>query len=146
MSALPALQEEADYSFGFLDAADLKMLSSMEPDAFPNERLAELLGQIVRQQRGMRVWDFVSQRFAHGTRYGSDRGAQLSRLMRALYAIAAPAAPLMLGAKLCWRTWQHPELRRTLQRALPLLAVFLLVWGAGETRGALAALRAGSRP
>ncbi len=47
-NALPALRDEADISFGFLDAADLKMLASMEPDAFPNERLAELLERLRR--------------------------------------------------------------------------------------------------
>ena len=44
--ALPPLEDEADFSFGFLDAADLKALAANDPTAFPEERLGELLGRL----------------------------------------------------------------------------------------------------
>ena len=100
---------------------------------------------VVKQRAELEACEFASQRLAHGARFGFDRSVRLSRSLRVVYAVAAPAAPLILGFKVCLRTWRRPELRRYLPRALPLLTVFLLAWGLGETRGALSALRPGSR-
>lgn len=101
--------------------------------------------QLVEQQPRLNAAEFARQRFAHGTRFGFDRVSHRSGVSRLLYAIVAPAAPLTLGFKVCSRTWRRPGLRRQLYRALPALALFLLAWGAGETRGAFTALRVGRR-
>ena len=100
---------------------------------------------VVTQRAELQAREFARQRLAHGTRFGFDRAVRLSGSMRLAYAVAAPAAPLILGFKVILRAWRRPELRRHLPRALPLLAVFVLAWGLGEARGALSALRAGSR-
>ena len=46
VEALPPLEGETDYSFGFLDAADLRALAANDPAAFPEDRLAELLERL----------------------------------------------------------------------------------------------------
>lgn len=78
---------------------------------------------------------FLRQRVRHGQAFGRMR--DLPGIQRGLYALAGPAIPLLLLARIVRRVARRGRHRRALLRALPALTLFLAGWTAGEVTGYL---------
>lgn len=81
--------------------------------------------------------EFGAQRRAHGFEFGLRRAAALSRPSRLLYAIALPAVPIVLYAKVVVRAARAGWWLRAPAATWARLAQFVLQWSLGEARGVL---------
>lgn len=79
--------------------------------------------------------EYLTQRYLYARSYAGARvtGAPLSR--RLMYGVAAFALPPLLLVRTVTRIAKKRAHARTLVTALPLIAVFVTSWGAGEVVG-----------
>lgn len=89
----------------------------------------------VRHLKRYTVWEYVSQRYLYARSYAGARVAGAGRPKRLAYGAAAAALPPVLF----WRTVSRVVARRRhraeLARGLPLIALFVCAWAAGEVVG-----------
>jgi hypothetical protein len=93
----------------------------------------------VRQVVSSPFWVFSRQRFQHGRRYGATRARRIGHPERALRILTAPLIPAVYLAKIFARVVRDGRYAGVFLRSLPLLAVYVVFWAAGETCGYLAA-------
>ena len=84
---------------------------------------------------------FIAQRLAHGREYGLARAARRPVLQRAILAILAPGAFLVLLGRILRIAQRKPQLRSQLMAGGFWLAVFAFAWVAGEASGYCMSLR-----
>ena len=84
------------------------------------------------------VSEYVSQRFLYARSYAGARVAGASRAKRLAYGAAAMALPGLLFVRTVSRVMKKGRHRAELVRSLPLLAVFVVSWAAGEVVGYVA--------
>lgn len=82
------------------------------------------------------VWEYLSQRYLYSRSYAGGRTQGASGLKRLTWGLAALALPPVLFYRTVRRVWQKRIHRAELIRSLPLLAVFVSGWAAGEVVGA----------
>ncbi len=92
---------------------------------------------VVVHRHSLTVAQFSRQRFLHGWAFGSARFASGSIGRRALRALAAPAAAVVLTARVVRRVMAKRRHRLRLVASLPFLVWFVLCWIVGETVGSL---------
>lgn len=81
------------------------------------------------------IWEYFSQRYLYSRSYAGARvaGAPLPR--RLAFGLAAMALPPVLFYRTVSRIWKKGSHRPQLMRSLPLLALFVTGWAAGEVVG-----------
>lgn len=84
------------------------------------------------------VGEYVSQRFLYARSYAGARVAGASPTKRLAYGAAAFALPALLYYRTVTRILRKGRHRGELVRSLPLLAVFVTSWAAGEVVGYVA--------
>jgi hypothetical protein len=82
------------------------------------------------------VWEYLSQRYLYARSYAGARvlGAGLPK--RLAYGAAAAALPPVLYYRTVSRVLAKRRHRAELARGLPLIALFVCAWAAGEVAGA----------
>ena len=82
------------------------------------------------------VGEYTSQRFLYSRAYAAMRSSDAGLLKRFLYGAMAFALPPVLFARIVSRVWTGGLYRSHLLPSLPLLALFVCAWAAGEVVGA----------
>ncbi len=82
--------------------------------------------------------EYVSQRFLYTRSYAGGRTESWPWLRRMVYGTAALGLPALLLWRVVSTVWRKGVNRVEIIRALPLLLVFVVSWGVGETVGAWA--------
>lgn len=82
------------------------------------------------------VGEYLSQRYLYARSYAGARAAGASPLKRVAYGAAALALPPVLYYRIVSRVLGKRRHRAELVRSLPLLALFVCGWAAGEVAGA----------
>lgn len=91
---------------------------------------------VVRHTKHYSVREYTVQRYLYARSYAAARVGTRSLIYRLAYGAAALALPPVLLARIVRQTWARPAYRGVLGRTLPLLAIFVCVWAAGEAAGA----------
>ncbi len=82
------------------------------------------------------IWEYFSQRYLYSRSYAGARVADAPLSRRLAYGLAACALPPVLFYRTVSRIWKKGTHRAELVRSLPLLALFVTGWAAGEAVGA----------
>ena len=82
-----------------------------------------------------RIRDYVSQRYLYARAYAGMQRARMPFLRRALFTAGSFALPPLLLARVIGRVRASNRHQAELIRSLPLLAVFVCAWAAGEAVG-----------
>lgn len=82
------------------------------------------------------IWEYFSQRYLYSRSYAGARVADAAAPRRFAYGLAACALPPVLFYRTVSRIWKKGVHRAELVRSLPLLALFVTGWAAGEAVGA----------
>lgn len=82
--------------------------------------------------------EYVSQRFLYSRSYAGGRAETWPWWRRTIYGVAALGLPVLLLWRVVSTVWRKGVNRVEIIRALPLLLVFVVSWGVGETVGAWA--------
>ncbi len=82
------------------------------------------------------VWEYLSQRYLYSRSYAGARTRGAPLLKRMAWGAAAFALPPVLFYRTVRRVWEKGIHREELIRSLPLLAIFVGGWAAGEVVGA----------
>jgi len=90
---------------------------------------------VVGHKKHYTVGEYVSQRYLYARSYAGVRFPNASPGARLAYGAAALALPPMLFWRTVSRVMSKRRHRAELMRSLPLLAVFVLAWAAGEVVG-----------
>lgn len=90
---------------------------------------------VVRQERKVRFFPAIRERYSFGLLYGSTRVASIDPKKRILYFVAAPVTPFLL----IFQMWKNVALRRTsipiFIRAFPVIFSFTIAISFGEFLG-----------
>jgi len=89
---------------------------------------------VVDHRKHYTVVEYLSQRYLYARSFAGARLAGASRARRALYGLAALGLPAVLLGRVGRRMAEAGRWRE-LPAALPLLALFVAAWGAGEAVG-----------
>ncbi|MDQ6888392.1 MAG: glycosyltransferase [Gemmatimonadota bacterium] len=81
------------------------------------------------------IRQYLSQRYLFARSYAGARAVGASLPRRLAYGVAALALPPLLGFRIVSRVVAKKRHRRELLRSIPLLAVFVTAWAAGEAVG-----------
>jgi hypothetical protein len=92
----------------------------------------------VAHKKHYTVGGYLAQRFLYARSYAGVRLNGVSWPRRVGYAVAASALPPVLFSRIVRRVAVRDRYRAELVRALPLIALFVVGWAAGEIVGALA--------
>jgi hypothetical protein len=90
---------------------------------------------VVGHKKHYTVGEYVSQRYLYARSYAGVRFPNASPGARLAYGAAALALPPMLFWRTVSRVMSKRRHRAELMRSLPLLAVFVVAWAAGEVVG-----------
>ncbi len=90
---------------------------------------------IVGHKKHYTVGEYLSQRYLYARSYAGARVAGAPRARRLMFALAACALPPVLFARTISRVLSKGRHRAELVRSLPLLALFVCAWAAGEVVG-----------
>jgi hypothetical protein len=92
---------------------------------------------VVGHQKHYTVREYASQRYLYSRSYAGVRFESRPLMIRLAAGAAALALPPVLLARIVRRVWTKGQFRSALA-AMPLLAVFVCAWSAGEAVGAWA--------
>jgi hypothetical protein len=81
------------------------------------------------------VGEYFSQRYLYARSYAGARVAGASALRRLFFGAAAAALPPVLFHRTVSRILRKRRHRAELVRGLPLIAIFVCAWAAGEVVG-----------
>ncbi|MEO8199510.1 MAG: glycosyltransferase [Gemmatimonadota bacterium] len=81
------------------------------------------------------IWEYLSQRYLYSRSYAGARVAGAPAPRRLAFGLAAMALPPVLFYRTVSRIWKKGSHRAELMRSLPLLALFVTGWAAGEVVG-----------
>ena len=90
---------------------------------------------VVGHKMHYRVRDYVGQRYLYSRAYAGMRRDVLPWSRRAMFALGAFALPPLLFARIVGRVRASGRHQAELLRSLPLLALFVCSWAAGEAVG-----------
>jgi hypothetical protein len=80
-------------------------------------------------------WRFAQQYYANARDFAAARAASFSTIQRLRHIVLAPLLPGLLLVRRIGAVWPKREHRSRLVRAIPLIAIFVLCWSAGELAG-----------
>lgn len=89
----------------------------------------------VRHKMPFRVREYLTQRYLYARAYAGSRSATMSAVRRTAYAAGALALPPVLLVRIIGRVVGRRRHYAELLRSLPLLALFVCAWAAGEVVG-----------
>ncbi len=92
----------------------------------------------VAHKKHYTVGEYVSQRYLYARSFAAARFAQTGALERAIGGAAAMALPPVLLCRIVAHVMSKGRHRWELVKSLPLVAVFVCAWAAGEAVGAWA--------
>jgi hypothetical protein len=87
------------------------------------------------QQRSLKLWPALAERYAFGRLYGGLRAANLTAGKRLVLIAASPLLPALFLFRVCSTVIRKRRHIGACLAALPYLALFSLVWGWGEFVG-----------
>jgi hypothetical protein len=90
----------------------------------------------VAHKKHYTVGEYLSQRYLYARSYAGGRAAGAGRVRRILLGAGAAALPPVLLWRIVTRVLAKRRHRRELAVALPLVALFVTAWAAGEVVGA----------
>jgi hypothetical protein len=90
---------------------------------------------VVRHRMPYSVGEYLDQRFLFSRAWAGMRAVKASLSARVMRGAAAALLPPMLFWRVVRTVWRKKVYRHELLRALPLIALFTLAWGAGEMVG-----------
>lgn len=90
---------------------------------------------VVAHKKHYTVGEYFTQRFLYARGYAGMRVAAAGRGRRILFGTAAVALPAVLLGRTAMRLLRKGVARDLVWRCLPLLALFVTSWGAGEVIG-----------
>ena len=93
-------------------------------------------GVIVSHRKHYTVREYLSQRFLYSRSYAGARWHGVTPARRALLGAASLALPAVLLSRIVTRVASKRRHVAPLLRGLPLIALFVLAWAAGEVAGA----------
>jgi hypothetical protein len=91
---------------------------------------------VVTHKKHYSLGEYVSQRYLYARAFAADRVSTAGVARRLFIGAAAFLLPPILLARIVSRIWKSRTHRADLVPALPLLAVFVCAWAAGEVVGA----------
>jgi hypothetical protein len=91
---------------------------------------------VVGHKKHYSVGEYSGQRFLYSRSFAGARVKAAPFSRRAAYGLAAMALPPVLFGRVAARVWRDGRYRRQLLASLPLLAIFVIAWAAGEVAGA----------
>lgn len=91
---------------------------------------------VVGHKKHYTVAEYVEQRFLYARSYAGARVAGAGAARRVAYGLAAFMLPPVLFGRIVGRVLSKRRHRAELARSLPLLALFVTAWAAGEVLGA----------
>lgn len=80
---------------------------------------------------------FAASYYRNATEFAATRARSLPPLARLAHILTAPALPALLLFRRVCAVWGNKRHRLRVLKAIPVLAVFMLCWSAGELRGYL---------
>lgn len=92
---------------------------------------------VVYYRKSFRLLPYLLHRFHNGRCFAGMRLVELSRARRALYVAAAPALPVVLTARMLWKTLAKRRHLAELALSLPVSLLAILCWALGELCGYL---------
>lgn len=90
---------------------------------------------LVAHKKHYTVWEYLTQRYLYARSYAGARVTGASAVRRASFGLAAFALPPVLYYRVVSRVIAKRKHRAELVRSLPLLALFVVSWAAGEIVG-----------
>ncbi|MGI8497104.1 MAG: glycosyltransferase [Gemmatimonadaceae bacterium] len=93
---------------------------------------------IVGHRKHYTIREYLTQRYLYARSYAGARVAGASVARRLAYGVASLALPPLLGYRIVSRVLAKKRHRRELVRSIPLLALFVTAWAAGEAVGSVA--------
>lgn len=90
---------------------------------------------VVEHKKHYSFAEYFSQRYLYARSYAGARVAHASTIRRLAYGVAAFALPPLLFWRTVSRTLRKEVPRALVWRTMPLTALFVLAWGAGEVIG-----------
>ena len=91
---------------------------------------------VVGHKKHYSIGEYTSQRFLYSRAYAGARVARESTGKRLAYGAIALALPPLLLLRIARSVWASGTQRRDLLQSLPLLLLFVVSWGLGESAGA----------
>ena len=91
---------------------------------------------VAGHQKHYTVREYSTQRFLYSRAFAAMRTRDETNARRFAYGLVAFALPPLLLVRIVSRVWRGGLYRRHLLPSLPLLALFVCAWGAGEIAGA----------
>ena len=101
-------------------------------------RLVFVPGMLAGHDMPFTFWGYFSQRYLYARSYAGNRVRGAGFALRAAYAGATLALPVLLLTRITRNVWRSPTYRSSLPMSLPLLGLFVVAWAAGEVFGYLA--------
>jgi hypothetical protein len=92
---------------------------------------------VVHQQRCVRLWAAIRDRYIFGRLFGSGRVQTVSALWRLIYAGCAVLLPALLVGRVAGQVVQKRRCVGAFVRALPAVMLLSIVWACGEFVGYL---------
>lgn len=90
---------------------------------------------VVDHKKHYTFYEYFSQRYLYARSYAGARVADASPARRVMFGLAALALPPLLLWRTVSRTLQKQVDRRLVWQTVPLTALFVCAWGAGEVVG-----------
>ena len=147
---VPLAAGDAEWLTGNNTAYDRTLLGECQ-DVIDQGRWEDVLHAAMRE-RGVTLWrrpdivvghkkhytiaEYTSQRFLYARAYAGARVSGGSIAKRLAYGTLAIALPPLLLLRIVRSVWASGAHRTELLRSFPLLLVFVISWGAGESAGA----------
>lgn len=91
---------------------------------------------VVGHKKHYSIGEYVNQRFLYSRSYAGARLSGAPPARRLAYGLAAALLPPVLLWRIVSRVRASGRFGRELRRSLPLLALYVVAWSAGETVGA----------
>ena len=92
---------------------------------------------VVHQQRCVRLWEAIRDRYIFGRLFGSGRAQTISVLWRLIYAGCAVLLPALLVGRVAGQVVHKRRCIGVFVRALPAVMLLSMVWACGEFVGYL---------
>lgn len=92
---------------------------------------------VVRKNIDFGFLYFLGQRFHYSRSFAGMRRAKMTAPRRAIYAVLAPALPMLMLWRIAQQVFRKRRYRKKFLLALPLLSAFMFSYAAGEFAGYL---------
>ena len=92
---------------------------------------------VVNHRLTSTIWMFLRQRFWHGRQFGSDRASKIGGIQRIMFVLLSPLLPAVFIIRIGREILAKKRHTTQFILSLPILALLLMSWAAGEMSGYL---------